>query len=105
MTVNAWAISENQEEINDGCIQKLCAKKGIALSHMYLGPFPQDALCPAWRMVWLALTVSQLGCVLSVGQCIEVAPRVKRLCERHELLTVDGLFNKAADQQRGDLQI
>lgn len=55
-------------------------KKGIAFSHMYLRPFPQDALCPAWGMVWLVLAVSELGCVLSVEQCPEVAARVKPLC-------------------------
>lgn len=38
------------------------------------------------------LTVSELGWFLSVGQCPEVVPRVKPLCERDELLTVDGLM-------------
>ena len=61
-----------------------------------LGPFPQDALCPAWGMAGLVLTVSELGSFLSVGQCPEVVPRVKPLRERDKLLTVDGLM--AADQ-------
>lgn len=35
LTVNARVISENQEEINDGCIQKLCAKEGhCILTHV-----------------------------------------------------------------------
>lgn len=61
-----------------------------------LGPFPPDALCPAWGVAWLVLTVSKLGCFLSVGQCQQVVPRVKPLWERDELLMVDGLM--AADQ-------
>lgn len=54
-------------------------------------------------MAWLVVTVSELGCFLSVGQCPEVVPGVKPFCERDELLTVDGLM--AADQRGGDLQI
>lgn len=89
-------LVESRRRLTTAVFRSCVRRKGVVLSHVYhLSPFPPGALCTAWGVSWL--------CWAGFCQWGSSRTGVKPLCERNELLAVNGLM--AADQQGGDLQI